>query len=73
MSAETTGAVREALDELTRYLSDEIPPLMVADSANYLLRCPATLTASAIQNWIGAQYRGFGTRTLVSDYIYHAL
>lgn len=73
MPGETINAeVREALEELQQYLSDSLPPLVVADSIKILLRYSAELVASNIHVWTASQYRG-GTEIPVSDYIFHAV
>ena len=64
--------VREALTELDLYLSDTVPPLVVAGSAELLLRYPPELVAAAIRSWTGAQY-GKGAGASVSDYLFHAV
>ena len=43
--------VREALEDLEQYLSDVIPPLVMADSFKLLLRQPPELTAARIHSW----------------------
>ncbi|HET6371765.1 MAG TPA: DUF4388 domain-containing protein, partial [Candidatus Polarisedimenticolia bacterium] len=65
--------VRQALWDLQRYLSDQVAPLMVTDSVEVLLRCPHKATASAIEGWVGAQYRGQSGGIPVSDFLFHAL
>jgi Domain of unknown function (DUF4388) len=64
--------VREALTELELYLSDTLPPLVVAGSADLLLRHPPELVAAAVRSWTGAQY-GKGAGVSVSDYLFHAV
>lgn len=64
--------VREALAELELYFSDTVPPLVVAGSANLLLRCPPELVVATIRSWTGAQY-GKGAGASVSDYLFHAV
>jgi uncharacterized protein DUF4388 len=64
--------VREAIDELQMYLSDTLPPLVVADSIKLLLDYPVSLVASNIHAWTAAQYRG-GADVPVSDYLFHAV
>src|SRR6476659_5326138 len=73
MSGDTTNPeVREALEELHQYLSDSLPPLVVADSIKVLLRYPPDLMASNIHAWTSSQYRG-GAEIPVSDYLFHAV
>jgi hypothetical protein len=64
--------VREALDELQQYLSDSLPPLVVADSIKVLLRYSPDLMASNIHSWTASQYRG-GAEIPISDYLFHAV
>jgi hypothetical protein len=73
MPGETINAeVREALEELQQYLSDSLPPLVVADSIKVLLRYSPDLMASNIHAWTASQYRG-GTEIPLSDYLFHAV
>jgi uncharacterized protein DUF4388 len=64
--------LREAIDELQQYLSDTLPPLVVADAVKLLLKYPPQLVASNIHAWTAAQYRG-GPDIPVSDYLFHAV
>lgn len=66
-------AVREALLDLQRYLSDGLAPLMVADSVTRLLGYPPALIAAEIRAWVGAQEVGGRTNVPVSDYLFHAM
>ncbi|MGE5347464.1 MAG: hypothetical protein ACM3JH_16035, partial [Acidithiobacillales bacterium] len=70
---EITADVREALTELQRYLSDSIPPLMVAESLTLLLDYPVELTSFEINAWTSAQFRSKLGSVPVSDYLYHAV
>jgi hypothetical protein len=73
MPGETINAeLREALEELQQYLSDSLPPLVVADSIKVLLRYSPDLMASSIHSWTATQYRG-GTEIPISDYLFHAV
>ncbi len=73
MGTTTPGPeVREALEELQQYLSDTLPPLVVADSIQMLLRYPPELVASNIHAWTAGQYRR-GADIPVSDYLFHAI
>ena len=63
--------VREALTELELYLSDTLPPLVVAGSAELLLKYPPDLVGASIRSWTGAQYAKGGAS--VSDYLFHAV
>ncbi len=64
--------VREAIEELELYLSDILPPLVVADAFKVLLKYPPELTASSIQSWTGSQLRA-GSPIRLSDYIFFAV
>jgi uncharacterized protein DUF4388 len=70
---EEEPAVRSALYELQRYLSDETAPMMAADSVELLLKMPPAIVASGVQGWVTAQYSGPGASVPVSDYIFHSL
>ena len=48
----------EAILELQQYLSDSLPPLVVADSIQLLLKYPAEAVVPTIRAWTAAQYRG---------------
>lgn len=65
--------VREAVEELQSYFSDNLPPLLVADSFALLLEEPPEVVAHAIQAWVGSQYRVLGGTALVSDFVFHAV
>ncbi len=64
--------VREALEELQLYLSDILPPLVVADAFKVLMGQPASLSASHIQKWTSGQFRA-GSPIRLSDYIFYAV
>jgi hypothetical protein len=64
--------VREALSELELYLSDTLPPLVVAGSAELLLRYPPPLVAATIRSWTSSQF-GKGSDVPISDYLFHAM
>ena len=64
--------VREAIEELQLYLSDVLPPLVVADAFKLLLSFPASLIASNIESWTAARYRP-GSVIKISDYIFYAV
>jgi serine/threonine protein kinase len=69
---DTAEPIKEALFELQQYLSDHLPPLMVADSMLLLLDCPPEGVASEIYAWALAQTHG-PTRVSLSEYLFHAL
>jgi hypothetical protein len=64
--------VREALTELELYLSDIVPPLVVAGSAELLLQHPPELVASQIRSWTGGQFSK-GPGASIADYFFHAI
>ena len=61
--------VAEAVHELHEYLSDRLPPLMVAESMAVLLQHPLPVLSSEIGAWVGQQ-QGVAT---VSDLLYHCV
>ncbi len=65
--------VRDALWELGRYLSDELAPLMAADSIRTLMLCPPPLAAKAIYDWAYSQNRGVHQQLSFSDGAFHSL
>lgn len=64
--------VAKALEELHQYLSDQLPPLMVADSMEVLLHQPPNLVASGIHSWVAGLTRR-DTNIPLSDFLYHAM
>jgi len=56
---------------LKRYLSDEIAPMIFADSASELFEVPVNVIVQEIQSWIGDQFRGSSNMT-AGDLIFHA-
>src|SRR4030095_1339548 len=65
--------LEEAVLELQQYLSDSLPPLVVADSIQILMKYPPQAVMPTIRAWTAAQYRGQGSSVPVSDYLFHAL
>ncbi len=65
--------VQEALQELSQYLSDTMPPMMVAGAVELLATQPPVLVAEQIRGWTAAQYQGRSASLPVSDYLFHAL
>ena len=63
--------VQEALTELGQYLSDNLPPLMVADSLTVLTRVPSHQVAAEIASWATGQQSAGGLP--LTDYYYHGL
>ena len=68
--SETTGFDEERL-LLKRYLSDEIAPLIFADSASELFKVPMDVVVTEIQSWMADQIRG-ATDMTPADLIFHA-
>ena len=66
--------LQEALLELQQYLSDSVPPLVVADSVQLLMKYPPQALIPTIRAWTAAQYRGAAASSVpLSDYLFHAL
>ncbi|MEP6993184.1 MAG: DUF4388 domain-containing protein [Acidobacteriota bacterium] len=66
--------LQEALLELQQYLSDSVPPLVVADSVQLLMKYPPQALIPTIRAWTAAQYRGAsGSSVPLSDYLFHAI
>jgi hypothetical protein len=66
--------LEEAILELQQYLSDSVPPLVVADSVQLLMKYPPEAVMPTIRSWTAAQYRGgAGAGVPISDYLFHAL
>jgi uncharacterized protein YaaW (UPF0174 family) len=61
----------EARTLLSRYLSDEVPPMLVADAADDLFDAAPTVVAAEIKAWVANQYRG-SSPLPVADYLFHA-
>jgi hypothetical protein len=63
--------IQEALTELGQYLSDNLPPLMVADSLTVLTRVPPHQVAAELASWASAQQSAGGLP--LNDYYFHGL
>ncbi|MCU0302774.1 MAG: DUF4388 domain-containing protein [Thermoanaerobaculales bacterium] len=63
--------IGEAQNELARYLSDEIAPMIFAGSAEVLLNSPPEIMARSIHGWVGIQLQGAAPST-IADYLLHA-
>lgn len=61
-----------AVDELQQYLSDILPPLIVSDSIELLMRYPPQIAATSIHAWVMSQYQRSQTASL-ADYLFHAI
>ena len=66
-------SLRQAADELQRYLSDEIAPMMVVEYFEQLAPQPPELTAKIIAKWILSQHNRPAENVATADLIYHAL
>ena len=69
---QSSPKVREAVEELQLYLSDILPPLVVADGFKILMKFPPTLVAAHLREWTSSQYRPGGGINF-SDYILFAM
>ncbi len=61
-----------AIEELYSYLSDNLAPLLVADSVESLLQHPE-MTANGIRTWVASHYSALGGRTTISSLVFHAV
>lgn len=62
---------REALQQLQRYLSDNIAPMIFAESMDTLLVLPPHLTASQIVAWVASLHH-VDSKLATADYLFHA-
>jgi len=65
--------LRQAAEELQRYLSDEIAPMMAVEYFEELVPHPPEITAKVIAHWIQSQHRKPSEQVRTADLIYHAL
>ncbi len=70
MSDGPTPLPQEALD-LKRFLSDEIAPMIFADSFGEMAEGSPRLIAVAIRSWVADQYRS-KSGVSIPDYLFHA-
>jgi uncharacterized protein DUF4388 len=68
-----SGELREAVDELQAYLSDQLPPLLVLDSAHLLLAHAPELGAEVVRSWVNGQARAPGSNVSTVDFLFHAV
>ncbi|MGD8440139.1 MAG: DUF4388 domain-containing protein [Holophagae bacterium] len=61
----------EARNLLARYLSDEIAPMIFADTAEILFNAPVEVMARAIHAWVGVQLQGPNASPII-DYLLHS-
>jgi Domain of unknown function (DUF4388) len=65
--------VREAVGDLHSYLSDQVPPLLVADAVDLLVAQPPELGADALRSWVSGQLRVGAASTSPGVFLYHAI
>ena len=75
MSGPQNAELQEALLELQQYLSDTVPPLVVADSVSILMKYPPQAVAADDPRLDRGRSTGAARRSgvPVSDYLFHAL
>jgi len=62
---------REALEQLQRYLSDTIAPMIFVDSMDTLLATPLENIAAQVVSWV-ASLHGTDSQLATADYLFHA-
>lgn len=62
---------REALQQLQRYLSDTIAPMIFADSMDILLASPPEHITAQVASWV-ASLHGVESKLATADYLFHA-
>jgi hypothetical protein len=62
---------REALQQLQRYLSDTIAPMIFVDSMDSLLVTPPEYIVAQIVSWV-ASLTGVDSKLATADYLFHA-
>ncbi len=72
METVDNAEVRIAVSEFHQYLSDHIAPLMFTDSAELLLRYPASALAGEVNRWKGAQ-ASRAPGVAAADFLFHAV
>ena len=65
--------LRQAAEELQRYLSDEIAPMMAVEHFEELVPHPPEVTAQIIAHWIGSQRHAPSEGVTTADLIFHSL
>ncbi|HVS03807.1 MAG TPA: DUF4388 domain-containing protein [Thermoanaerobaculia bacterium] len=65
--------IRQAVEEVQAYLSDQLAPLLVLDAVEVLLGQPVALGAETILGWTTSQVRAPGSATTLGDYFFHAV
>ncbi|HLF55921.1 MAG TPA: DUF4388 domain-containing protein [Thermoanaerobaculia bacterium] len=72
MTGDNDLRLREAIEDLDRYLGDQVAPLLVTDSVEILLDYSPELTAEALYSWTTTQQRLRGDETL-TNLLFHAV
>ena len=72
MATVDNAEIRTAVSEFHQYLSDRIAPLMFTDSAELLLRYPASALAVEIERW-KAQQITRASNVPAADFLFHAV
>jgi hypothetical protein len=65
--------LREIVEELRSYLSDQIPPLLAADSVRFLIQRAPEATTEQIQRWLSYQFQARAGTVPVADLVHHTL
>jgi hypothetical protein len=73
MSGDDNFRLREAYEDLERYLADQVAPLLVTDSIELLLDYPAALTGESLRVWAVGQYGLRGGAESLSALVFHAV
>lgn len=73
MSTDGELRLREAFEDLDRYLADQVAPLFVTDAVEVLLELPPEVTAEALHVWALGQSRVRSGGESIADLDYHAL
>lgn len=73
MSTDGDLRLREAFEDLDRYLADQVAPLFVTDAVEVLLELPPEVTAEALHVWALGQSRIRSGGESIADLDYHAL
>ena len=71
VTQEDAQRIAEAQLQFSRYLSDEIAPMIFADAAEVFFKAPPELMAREVHSWIGNQLQG-PQPSPVSDYLLHS-
>ena len=72
MNVSPSDEMADALDELRKYLSDALPPLLAVDSIQQLMAVHPDLLVREIVAWAESQCSFRGAAKL-SDFLYHSI